>query len=152
MIQFLIKSVTRYPSPATRRKVLPEYDSWLRKWKSELTKPASLQPALEVKHFTSEVHITEMIKMTLFIELMTKIFASQFHQVGDTDIFPNLNCFPGIACSIQVTYPDNQQANSTLKRVKGYFRTAMTRERMSGLFRGRYGQGTYILVSKHAQT
>ena len=43
------------PSPHT---LDIEYDRWLRKWKSEVTKPDSLQPALEVKHFTSsEVHL-----------------------------------------------------------------------------------------------
>ena len=34
-----------------------EYDRLSRKWKSKVTKPDSLQPALEVKHFPSEVHL-----------------------------------------------------------------------------------------------
>ena len=34
---------------------------------------------------------------------------------------------------MQVTSADNQRANSTLKRVKGYLHTAMTTERLSGL-------------------
>jgi len=40
------------PSPHT---LDIEYDRWLRKWKSEVTKPDSLQPVLEVKHFPSEI-------------------------------------------------------------------------------------------------
>ena len=32
-----------------------------------------------------------------------------------------------------VTSADNERANSTLKLVKGYFRTTMTTERLSGL-------------------
>jgi len=32
-----------------------DYDTWIRKWKSEVTKPVSLQPALEVKHFSSHL-------------------------------------------------------------------------------------------------
>ena len=118
------------PSPHT---LGIEYDRWLRKWKSEVTKPASLQPALEVKHFTSEVHLFEMIKIALFTELMTTIFVSlSFHQTCDPDIFPTVNCLLRIACTMQVTSADNKQANSTLKLVKGYLHTTMTTERLSG--------------------
>ena len=42
------------PSPHT---LDIEYNRWLRKQKSEVIKPGSLQPALEVKHFTSEFHL-----------------------------------------------------------------------------------------------
>ena len=38
-----------------------------------------------------------------------------------------------IACTIPVTSADNERANSTLKLVKGYLRTTMTTERLSGL-------------------
>ena len=38
-----------------------------------------------------------------------------------------------IACTIPVTSADNERSNSTLKLVKGYLRTTMTTERLSGL-------------------
>ena len=38
-----------------------------------------------------------------------------------------------IACNMPVTSADNERANSTLKLVKGYLRTTMTTERLSGL-------------------
>ena len=37
-----------------------------------------------------------------------------------------------IACTIPVTSADNERSNSTLKLVKGYLRTTMTTERLSG--------------------
>ncbi|XP_068741755.1 52 kDa repressor of the inhibitor of the protein kinase-like [Montipora capricornis] len=42
----------------------------------------------------------------------------------DADIFPNIHCLLLIAC---------KRANSTLKLVKGYLRTTMTTESLSGL-------------------
>ena len=51
-----------------------------------------------------------------------------------TDIFPNINRLLRIACTIPVTSADNEQEKSTaLKLVKGYLRTTMTTERLSGL-------------------
>ncbi|XP_068727873.1 52 kDa repressor of the inhibitor of the protein kinase-like isoform X2 [Montipora capricornis] len=50
----------------------------------------------------------------------------------DADIFPNIHCLLHIACTIPVTSADNELANSTLKLVKGYLRTTMTTERLSG--------------------
>ena len=47
------------PSPQT---LDVEFERWLRKWQSELTKPDSLQPALEVKHFPFEVHLLKNFK------------------------------------------------------------------------------------------
>ncbi|XP_073251404.1 52 kDa repressor of the inhibitor of the protein kinase-like [Porites lutea] len=54
-------------------------------------------------------------------------------EVCDADIFPNIHCLLRIACTIPVTSADNERANSTLKLVKGYLRTTMTTERLSGL-------------------
>lgn len=113
------------PSPQT---LDVEFERWLRKWQSKLTKPDSLQPALEVKHFPFEIS-----KITKFVQLMKITYYFSFRQACDPDIFPNINCLLRIACTIPVTSADNERANSTLKLVKGYLRTTMTTERLSGL-------------------
>lgn len=88
------------PSPHTLDKII-EYGRRLRKKKSEVTKPDSLQPALEVKHHF-EVHLIWMIKIMLFIELMAMIFVYlSFPQACDPNIFPN--CLLQIACTMPVT-------------------------------------------------
>ncbi|RMX57950.1 hypothetical protein pdam_00022162 [Pocillopora damicornis] len=50
----------------------------------------------------------------------------------DSDIFPNIHLLLRILCTIPVTSANNERSNSTLKLVKGYLRTAMTIERLSG--------------------
>ena len=50
------------------------------------------------------------------------IILSVYLQACDPDIFPNIHLLFQIACT-----------NSTLKLVKGYLRTTMTTERLSGL-------------------
>ena len=59
--------------------------------------------------------------------------ANKYIFENDADIFPNIHCLLRIACTIPVTSADNERANSTLKLVKGYLRTTMTTERLSGL-------------------
>ncbi len=49
------------------------------------------------------------------------------------DIFPKIHLLLRIACTIPVTSADNECSNSNLKLVKGYLRTTMTTERLSGL-------------------
>ena len=61
------------------------------------------------------------------------IILSVYLQACDPDIFPNIHLLLQIACTIQVTSADNERSNSTLKLVKGYLRTTMTTERLSGL-------------------
>ena len=61
------------------------------------------------------------------------IILSVYLQACDPDIFPNIHLLLRIACTIQVTSADNERSNSTLKLVKGYLRTTMTTERLSGL-------------------
>ena len=54
-------------------------------------------------------------------------------QACDAGIFPNIHSLLRIARTIPVTSADDERANSTLKLVKGYLRTPMTTERLSGL-------------------
>ena len=61
------------------------------------------------------------------------IAVSVYLQACDADIFPNNHLFLRIVCTILVTSADNKRSNSTLKLVKGYLRTTMTTERLSGL-------------------
>ena len=59
------------PSPQT---LDVEFERWSRKWQSELTKPDSLQPALEVKHFPSEVHLLKNFKD--YMKITSSFFSS----------------------------------------------------------------------------
>lgn len=61
------------------------------------------------------------------------IIFSVYLQACDPDIFPNVHLLLRIACTIQVTSADNERSNSRSKLVKGYLRTTMTTERLSGL-------------------
>ena len=81
------------PSPHT---LDIEHDKCWRKWKSEVTKPASLRPALEVKHLTLEVHLIETIKITLFIELMTMIFVS----LSTRPMIPTFSVMLTVCCKL----------------------------------------------------
>ena len=60
------------------------------------------------------------------------ITLSLYQQACDSDIFPNIHLLLRILCTIPVTSANNERSNSTLKLVKGYLRTAMTIERLSG--------------------
>ena len=60
------------------------------------------------------------------------ITLSVYQQACNSDIFPNIHLLLRILCTIPVTSANNERSNGTLKLVKGYLRTAMTIERLSG--------------------